>query len=92
MPTLVKFEKQPGEVQDYDIDFTPYLTGVSDQATSHEVTTPEGIQLLSSTLVNGVVKVWIAGGTNSQIYPVTVRITTAGGRKREADIQIMVKD
>ena len=92
MSILATFQKQPAEVQDYDIDFREYLTSVSDTGVSHTVTVEPGITLVSSSLADGVVKVWLSGGTDRQKYKVTARLTTDGGRVKEADIAVRVKE
>lgn len=90
--TLATFKKQPSETQDYDIDFTEYLADLGDTASSHVVIADAGITINTSTLTAGVVKVWVAGGTDGQKYKITARITTAGTRVREAEITIAVKE
>lgn len=92
MAVLGKFYKQPVEVQDYDIDFNQYLTGFSDTASSHTVTADTGITVLSSALSAGVVKVLIGGGTDGVSYKISANVTTAGGRVKQGDIIIKVKD
>jgi hypothetical protein len=47
---------------------------------------------VSSSLADGVVKVWLSGGTDRQKYKVTARLTTDGGRVKEADIAVRVKE
>jgi hypothetical protein len=93
MAILAKWEKQPGEVQDYDISFVDWLAGLSDTASSIDLASVDtGITLVSSALVSGVVKVWLSGGTDGTSYKVTVRILTAGGRKKEDEIVVMVRE
>lgn len=92
MPVLATFEKQPAEIQDYDIDFSEYLGDAEDTGASHTVTVPAGITKVSSTLVDGVVKVWLSGGTNGAKYRITATLTTTGGRVKEAEIDIKVKE
>lgn len=90
---LETYEKQPAEVQDYDIDFNPYLEGMGlDTALNHVVEAPAGITIVNSILESGVVKVFVSGGENGKSYLITVRITTAGGRVREVEIKIKVKE
>lgn len=90
---LETFTKQPNEVQDYDIDFNEYLTSMGgDSITAHVVPPVDGLDIITSTVVNGVVKVFIGGGTSGQKYVVTVRVNTSGGRVREAEIAIKVRE
>lgn len=92
MSILAKFTKQPVEVQDYDIDFTSYLTSQSDTASSHVVTADPGITIASSNLTSGVVKVFVSGGVDGNQYKVSASITTAGGRVKQGDILIRVRE
>lgn len=92
MAILQRYEKQPAEVQDYDIDFSAYLTFHADTAVSHVVIVDPGITLMSSTLNAGVVKVWLSGGASKTSYKVTARLTTTGGRVKEAEIVVRVKE
>lgn len=90
---LETFTKQPNEVQDYDIDFNEYLTSMGgDSITAHVIPLVDGLDIITSTVVNGVVKVFIGGGTAGQKYVVTVRVNTSGGRVREAEIAIKVRE
>lgn len=90
---LETFIKQPNEVQDYDIDFNEYLTSMGgDSITAHVIPLVGGLDIITSTVVNGVVKVFIGGGTAGQKYVVTVRVNTSGGRVREAEIAIKVRE
>lgn len=92
MGILGKFTKQPVEVQDYDIDFREYLTSQSDTAVSHEVVVEAGLTLMASSLADGVVKVFIAGGDDGNQYKVSATVTTAGGRVKQGDIMVRVRE
>lgn len=90
---LEKFFKQPGEVQDYDIDYNEYLTAMGgDTITAVTVAADPGIVVDNYTFSGGVVKIFLSGGTDGERYNVTARVTTAGGRVREGEIQIKVKE
>lgn len=88
---LATFTKQPADVQDYDIDFNDYLTGMSDTGASASVTAEAGITIDSHALNSGVVKVWVSGGTDGT-YKITVTLTTTGGRVKQAEVKIKVKE
>lgn len=93
MPTaLDKFPKQPGDTEDFDISFEDYLLARDDTIDSHEVTVPDGINVVSSAVVGGVVKLWVSGGTNGKKYRITVTVTTTGGRIKNAEIDIEVRE
>ncbi|CAB4197157.1 hypothetical protein UFOVP1304_31 [uncultured Caudovirales phage] len=92
MGVLGKFSKQPIEVQDYDIDFNDYLTSQSDTATSFVVSAETGVTIASSSLAAGVVKVFVSGGVDGSQYKISATVTTTGGRIKQADILIKVKE
>ncbi len=95
MPILAKFEKQPSDVQDFDIDYTEWLAGIDDTATGPgglDVVVEPGLTLLAGTLTDGVVKVWVSGGTDGTTYKITSIVTTDGGRIKTAEIKVKVKD
>lgn len=92
MSVLARFTKQPVEVQDYDIDFTDYLTALSDTAVSHVISVETGLTLMASNLTSGIVKVFVSGGVDGSQYKVSATITTAGGRVKQGDIIIKVRE
>ncbi len=92
MPILAVFSKQSHEVQDWDIDFTPYLTDHGDSPVSYTVVAEPGITIDSHARTGNVVKVWTSGGTDGTTYKITVTMTTTGGRVREGDIKVKIKD
>lgn len=92
MSILGKFAKQPVEIQDYDIDFNSYLEGLNDVALSHTAIAETGLTVMSSALTAGVVKVFVSGGTDGNTYKVSATITTQGGRVKQGDILVKVKE
>jgi len=92
MPILAKFEKQPADIQDYDISFVEWLEGYQDAGASQVTAVKPGITLMASALLSGVVKVWLSGGLNGTSYKVTTTLATTGGRVKQAEIVIKVKE
>ena len=100
MTVLATFPKQPAEKQDYDIDYSEYLDDLGDTPASVDlvgVSTDDTIvsnmlTVSSISIVGQFVKVWCEHGNDGQRYKVTVMLTTTGGRKKEAEIMIRVKD
>lgn len=94
---LGKYDKQPAEVLDYDIDFTQWLPttdSIVSAAASLEGTS-DGLLVLGATNVFGngkKVKQWVSGGTSGQTYQVQIRITTGDGRVKEAEFKVKVKE
>jgi len=48
--------------------------------------------LVSSNLVAGVAKVWLSGGTTGTTYKITATLTTTGGRIKQHEILVKVKE
>ncbi|CDS48906.1 Phage protein [Polaromonas sp. CG9_12] len=95
MPILAKFEKQPADEQDYDISFVDWLAALSDTApgpNSVLATADPGITLSDVSLRDGVVKVWLSGGSDGTTYKVTVTLTTVNGRIKQVEIKVKVKE
>lgn len=93
MPVLEKFTKQPTDVQDYDIDFSEYLTSMGGDTALSQVTSADpGITLVYSMLTGAVVKVFLSGGVTGTSYKVTTTLTTMGGRVKQAEIVVKVKE
>jgi hypothetical protein len=95
MTILAKFEKQPADVQDFDIDFTEWLTGMVDTApgpTGCVVEADPGITIVANRLLDGVVKIYTSGGTDGVTYKITATVTTTGNRVKQAEIKVKVKE
>ena len=95
MSILAKFEKQPADVQDFDIDFTEWLTGMVDEAPGPfglVVVADPGITINLTRLLNGVVKVYTSGGADGVTYKITATVTTLGNRTKQAEIKVKVKE
>lgn len=95
MAVLEKFEKQPADVQDFDADYTDYIEAMGETvgaAHTAVATAESGITVDSYTITNGIVKVWLSGGTDGETYKVTVTLTTAGSRVKEAEFRVKVKE
>jgi hypothetical protein len=88
-----KFDKQPDEVLDYDVDFSEWLTG-GDTIQSHSVAADAGIVVDSSTVSapTQTVKVWLSGGTDGVTYKVTVTVVTVSGRTKQKEFKVKVKE
>lgn len=87
------FAKQPSEVLDYFFDFTAWLTSKTDTMISYEVEAAEGITIESHNEGSpGVIQMFLSGGVHGQRYKVTARITTAGGRVKESDFWLRIRE
>lgn len=83
--------KQPVDVQDYDIDYSPWLP-VGDSLVSAVVDTPAGITLDAYNVTSPIVKLWVSGGTAGKSYKFQVIATTDFGRVKETELVVKVKE
>ena len=99
---LGTMNKQPADRYDYDIDYSEWLTD-KDNVESVAVTVfpDEGLldpvpadrlNILSVTVIDPFVKLWIDGGRNGVTYKVTLTMTTADGRIKQDEFKLKVKD
>jgi hypothetical protein len=94
---LKRFEKQPGEVKDFDVTFGDALDAYSDEARALDPVEigpiPTGITLDTVEWVAATrpMKFWVSGGDEGR-YTLTAWLNTEGGRRWEADIQIVVSE
>lgn len=100
---LGTFIKQPAENLDYDIDFSEFLSsGDTLQTTGTPpvpnplsvTTTPAGIAVGSTFVIKDgkAIKQWLSGGTNGVKYKITLTATTNGGRIKQVEFVVRVKD
>ena len=93
MSILETYEKQPDEVQDYDIGVLDWLTANADSLASFVVTTDVGItQPTIASYGSDAIKIWVAGGVDGETYKVTCTISTVGGRVKQVELKIKVKE
>jgi hypothetical protein len=91
MALLGTITKQPREILDFDIDYTTVLAGRSDTlSTQTSEVSPSGLTLVSTTRTGNIVKVVISTGTDTQLYKVTVLVTTTAGLRYEDEVNVLV--
>ncbi len=104
---MQKFEKQPYDVRDFDVEMLDWFDSVAPGDDIQSVTasvTETGVdpdlvlgpqpqpetQLIGSQPT--AFKVWVGGGVDGVTYQVTCQVLTEGGRKKEVDFKIKVKE
>lgn len=93
---LQTLQKQPADKLDYDVDYGSFLPDGDEITTVTAVV--EEIDPLTDLVVDSVqvespvVKVWLSGGLSGSTYKVTVTAATSGGRIKEQDFKIRVRD
>lgn len=88
---FTKFTKDPDAVLDYEWDWTPWLTAVSDSITSATFTPDEGITVEASSHSDMAAIAWISGGTAPSCN-VKCHIVTAGGREDDRTYTFLIKE
>ncbi|HJQ58207.1 MAG TPA: hypothetical protein VJ890_14970 [Vineibacter sp.] len=93
--------KDPDEDLDYEIDWTDRLRSLPAAANDTISGTPSwsvsgsglaiGTGGKAPTATETSTKVWLSGGTAGQVYDVTCRITTTGGRTMELTYKLLVR-
>ena len=96
---LGKFTMQPGEVLDFCYDFQPWLDDCGDSIASIAsadgfTITPDtsSMQVLETDRIGGQIVGFVQATENGLTHKLTGRIHTVGGRTKEADIQIRIKE
>lgn len=86
--------KQPNERFDFDVDFTPWLAERADDTLGAVVSsvTPTGLLLIGISHDGVSVKQWVEGGTDGVLYTVTLSATTTGGRLKEVEVRVRVRE
>ena len=97
MALLGTFTKQPGEVLDFDIDYSEVLAGRTDVIASQTTSvSPSGVTVVGTTrnAGNTLVKVTVAGGTASNSYKITVTSTSTASPALiyEDEVTVLVEE
>jgi hypothetical protein len=87
------FDKQPGDELDYDADFSAWLPDGDTITSATAVPDKVGELEITSVEINTpIVKVWTKAGVNRTTYKITVTASTAGGRVKEVEFRLRIKD
>jgi hypothetical protein len=94
MAILGTFTQQPHEVLDYDFDYSEWIS-TGDTIVGAVATADAGITL-GSTIIDStthkIVKQWVSGGTDGNVYKIQITATTAGGRVKEIEFKVKVRE
>ena len=101
------FEKQPGDVLDYDVDMSEWFKDIPGDDIDSVTVSIRSSAEATPTLVAGPVphpevllmgteptrfKVWLGGGTSYMDYIVTCLVVTEQDRQKEEEFKIKVRD
>ena len=84
------FDKDPDAKLDYEIDWTSWLNG--DTIDSSAWIVPTGITKESDAHDDTSTTIWLSGGSVGEVYNITNRITTAGGRIEDRTIVFTIEE
>ena len=85
------YKKDPDAVLDFAFDWSSWLAE-SETINTYTVTVMSGLTLDSDSQADGVVTVWLSGGTAGNWYSVACRIVTSAGRTDERTMRIRVEE
>lgn len=91
-PAKPKGIKDPDAVLDFPIDFSVWLTAISDTYLSHTVSVSGSIVCDSSSHASGIIVAWISGGEVGETASFTIRIVTAGGRTDDRTFYLKIAE
>lgn len=80
--------KDPEDTDQFSIDWNLDLG--ADTILTSTWLTPAGLTYNSDSHANGITTVTISGGTAGEVYELTNRIVTAGGRQRDRSVIVRV--
>lgn len=91
---LGTYRKQPRDERDVDIDCADWLAELGGDTLFSAVAEVDDPSLTvdSPVVLPSTVKVWVRGGTSGAFYKVTVVVETTGGRIKEAEFRVRVRD
>jgi hypothetical protein len=85
--------KQPADHLDYDVDFGRWLPSGDAVTMAETAVEPTGQLVIDSVQITGaIVKVWTSGGLTGESYKITVTASTSGGRIKQAEFRVRVRD
>lgn len=91
MTAETHFTKDPAGIIDYTVRWSSWLAS-GDTISSSNWTVPPGIVKVSEANTTTDAVIFLASGTVGQIYEVTNRIITAGGRQNDQTISILIEE
>ena len=87
-PFIAKYDKDKDARLDYPIDWSPFLG--ADPIASSIWILPDDLNLENDSFSDYLTVAWISGGVLDNVYLVTNRVTTVGGRIDDRSIQITI--
>ena len=87
------FTKDPDAKLDYTVDWTDFLAAASDTiSASSFISSSDDLTLEDESMLDGIHTVFVSGGTLNEVYRVTSRIETVGGRINDNSLRLLIKE
>ena len=86
------FVKQPAETLDYGVDLTKWLSTGDAVASSSASVSPSGLTISVLQAATSEPTVWASGGVDGTEYQITLTVVTSGGRTKEFEFKIVVRE
>ena len=87
------FAKDPDARLDYTVDWTAFLTGSSDTVSTYSFVSPSvDLTFEDEAMLDGMHTIFISGGTLNEVYLVTSRIETTGGRINDSSFRLLIRE
>lgn len=86
------FIKDSDAILDYAFDWSTNWLQTAETISSRVITVESGLTKDSDTESDGIVTVWLSGGTSGTTYTVACKIATSLNRTDERTISIAVRD
>lgn len=92
MSKLGRFDKHPGEIENYTIDYSDDLaTGDSLATVSVAVDVPS-LTIMAYGIEGKAARVWLSGGEVGHSYQITVTVDTVTGRRLQDAFTLRIKE
>ena len=82
--------KDPDEVLDYNIDWSPRLTS-PDVISASEWIVPDGLVVENEIMTDNSTTIWLSSGTLAAAYDVLNRVDTMEGRTMDQTVTLKIK-
>ena len=82
--------KDPDEVLDYNIDWSPRLTS-PDVISASEWIVPDGLVVENEIMTDDSTTIWLSSGTLAEAYDVLNRVDTMEGRVMDQTVTLKIK-
>lgn len=88
---MATYLKDPDAVLDFGFDWSDWLE-TGETISDYTITAETGITVDSDSEADGIVTVWLSGGTAGGNYPVACKIVTSASRTDERTMVIRVQN